>query len=137
MLKIDITETKLVWPGKYNVVFQSRSVTNKRTGYTTQKPIALLKKLTAGLAPEGGRVGDFFVGSGTMFKACELKGRRWTGCNLGRWGIHVKLSGEILGNFFKLLREIPEADLFHSSRTGIPSWSNLGTFATGCYGGSA
>ena len=31
MSKIDITETKLVRPGKYNVVFQSGSVTN-RTG---------------------------------------------------------------------------------------------------------
>ena len=36
MSKIDIKESKLVWPGKYNVVFQSGSVTNKRTGYTTR-----------------------------------------------------------------------------------------------------
>lgn len=62
---------------------------NERTGYATQKPIALLKKLTAGLAPENGLVADFFVGSGTTLKACELTGRRWIGCDLGRWGIHV------------------------------------------------
>ena len=36
MSKIDITETKLVWPGKDNVVFQSGSVTNKCAGYTTK-----------------------------------------------------------------------------------------------------
>lgn len=62
---------------------------NERTGYATQKPLALLQKLTAGLAPEGGLVADFFVGSGTTLKASELTGRRWIGCDLGRWGIHV------------------------------------------------
>jgi adenine-specific DNA-methyltransferase len=62
---------------------------NERTGYATQKPIALLQKLVAGLAPPNGLVADFFVGSGTTLKACELTGRRWIGCDLGRWGIHV------------------------------------------------
>ena len=62
---------------------------NERTGYATQKPIALLEKLTASLAPKNGLVGDFFAGSGTTLKACELSGRRWIGCDLGRWGIHV------------------------------------------------
>ena len=80
MSEVDITKTELVWPGKYN---------NERTGHTTQKPIALLKKLTVGLAPEVGLVADFFVGSGTTLKACKLKGRRWIGCDLGRCGIHV------------------------------------------------
>ena len=36
MSKVDITGTKLVWFGKDNVVFQSRSVTNKWAGYTTK-----------------------------------------------------------------------------------------------------
>lgn len=62
---------------------------NERTGYATQKPIGLLEKLVAGLSPQGGLVADFFVGSGTTIKACELTGRRWIGCDLGRWGIHV------------------------------------------------
>ena len=62
---------------------------NERTGYATQKPIALLQKLTAGLAPHNGLVADFFVGSGTTLKACELTGRRWIGCDLGRWSSHI------------------------------------------------
>lgn len=62
---------------------------NERTGYATQKPLALLQKLTMGLAPEGGLVADFFVGSGTTLKASELTGRRWIGCDLGRYAIHV------------------------------------------------
>ena len=32
---------------------------------------------------------DFFMGSGTTLKACELTNRRWIGCDLGRWSIHV------------------------------------------------
>ncbi len=41
------------------------------------------------MVPENGLVADFFVGSGTTLKACELIGRRWIGCDPGRWGIHV------------------------------------------------
>jgi hypothetical protein len=62
---------------------------NERTGYATQKPLALLEKLVVGLAPEGGLVADFFAGSGTTLKACEINGRRWIGCDLSRWAIHV------------------------------------------------
>ena len=62
---------------------------NERTGYATQKPLALLQKLVAGLAPPEGLVADFFVGSGTSLKASELTGRRWIGCDLGRWSIHI------------------------------------------------
>ena len=71
-----------------NVSIEAPSA-NERTGYATQKPIALMKKLVSGLAPSGGLVADFFVGSGTTLKACEVTGRRWIGCDLGRWGIHV------------------------------------------------
>ena len=61
----------------------------ERTGYATQKPLTLLKELVSGMSPPNGLVADFFVGSGTTLKACELTGRRWIGCDLGRWGIHV------------------------------------------------
>ncbi len=71
-----------------NVSIEAPSA-NERTGYATQKPLALLQKLVAGLAPPEGLVADFFVGSGTTLKACELTDRRWIGCDLGRWGIHV------------------------------------------------
>ena len=34
-------------------------------------------------------VADFFCGSGTTLAVAEKLGRRWIGCDLGRWGIHV------------------------------------------------
>jgi len=62
---------------------------NERTGFATQKPLKLITQIVAGLAPANGLVADFFVGSGTTLKACELMGRRWIGCDLSRWAIHV------------------------------------------------
>lgn len=37
----------------------------------------------------GALVADFFVGSGTTIATAEKLGRRWIGCDLGRWGIHT------------------------------------------------
>jgi adenine-specific DNA-methyltransferase len=34
-------------------------------------------------------VADFFCGSGTTLAVAEKLGRRWLGCDLGRWAIHV------------------------------------------------
>src|SRR6266849_6481962 len=34
-------------------------------------------------------VADFFCGSGTTLAVAEKLGRRWIGCDLGRWAIHV------------------------------------------------
>ena len=60
-----------------------------RTGYPTQKPEELLFKLVAASSRPGALVADFFCGSGTTLAVAEKLGRRWIGCDLGRWGIHV------------------------------------------------
>lgn len=49
----------------------------ERTGYPTQKPVALLSRLVESLAPPKGRVGDFFCGSGTTGVAANALDRRW------------------------------------------------------------
>ncbi|MHB2017103.1 MAG: DNA-methyltransferase [Candidatus Xenobia bacterium] len=54
----------------------------ERTGYPTQKPEALLARIVRGLSPPGGRVGDFFCGSGTTLVAAERHGRAWVGCDV-------------------------------------------------------
>ena len=58
-------------------------------GYPTQKPVALMRRIITACSTSGGLVADFFSGSGTSMIAAELSGRRWIGCDIGRWGVHV------------------------------------------------
>lgn len=64
-------------------------MTSELTGYPTQKPEALLTRIIEISSNPGDLVADFFSGSGTTLVAAEKAGRRWIGCELGRWGVHV------------------------------------------------
>lgn len=66
-----------------------RSWHNQDTGYATQKPESLLERIVAASSDEGGLVADLFCGSGTTLAVAEKLNRRWIGCDLGRWAIHV------------------------------------------------
>ncbi len=61
----------------------------ERTGYDTQKPLALLERIIEASSDEGDIVADVFCGSGTTLVAAERLGRRWLGCDLGRFAIHT------------------------------------------------
>ena len=61
----------------------------ERVGYPTQKPEKLLDRISKASSKEGDLIADFFCGSGTTLAVAEKLGRRWIGCDLGRWGIHV------------------------------------------------
>jgi len=61
----------------------------ERLGYDTQKPEALLDRIINLSSNTGGLVADFFAGSGTTLAVAEKLGRRWIGCDLGRWSVHV------------------------------------------------
>jgi DNA modification methylase len=69
--------------------FQQIPTSQERLGYDTQKPEALLERIVRASSDEGSIVADFFCGSGTTLAVAEKLGRRWIGCDLGRWGIHV------------------------------------------------
>lgn len=58
-------------------------------GYPTQKPEKLLARIICGFSRPGDLVMDFFNGSGTTIVTAEKTGRRWIGCDMGRWSIHV------------------------------------------------
>jgi site-specific DNA-methyltransferase (adenine-specific) len=49
----------------------------ERTGYPTQKPLGILRRIVQASAPPGGLVADFFAGSGTTGAACIELGRRF------------------------------------------------------------
>jgi len=58
-------------------------------GYSTQKSEALLRRIIKSSSDEGSIVADFFCGSGTALAAAEKLGRRWIGCDLGRFAVHT------------------------------------------------
>ncbi|HLZ69288.1 MAG TPA: DNA methyltransferase [Dehalococcoidia bacterium] len=59
------------------------------TGYDTQKPEALLERIIKASSNEGDLVADFFLGSGTTAAVAHKLGRRWIGCDLGRFAVHT------------------------------------------------
>jgi adenine-specific DNA-methyltransferase len=59
------------------------------TGYDTQKPESLLERIVSASSNVGDLVADFFCGSGTTLAVAEKLGRRWIGCDLGRFAIHT------------------------------------------------
>ena len=65
------------------------NMADERTGYPTQKPEELLTRILNAHSRKNDLVADFFCGSGTTLAVAEKLGRRWIGCDLGRWGIHV------------------------------------------------
>jgi adenine-specific DNA-methyltransferase len=64
-------------------------VASERLNYPTQKPEKLIDRVLISASNEGDLVADLFCGSGTTLAVAERLGRRWIGCDLGRWAIHV------------------------------------------------
>lgn len=61
-----------VW---WHTIVPTRS--KERTGYPTQKPLGILKRIVQASSAPGDVVLDFFAGSGTTGEACLLLGRRF------------------------------------------------------------
>ncbi len=59
------------------------------TGYSTQKPEALLERIIKASSNEGDLVADFFCGSGTTAAVAEKLGRKWIVSDLGKFAIHT------------------------------------------------
>jgi site-specific DNA-methyltransferase (adenine-specific) len=61
----------------------------ERTGWPTQKPLALLERIVAASVPEGGRIGDFLAGSGTTAEAAFRQGRRFVAADRDRRAVAI------------------------------------------------
>lgn len=59
------------------------TVSLERTGYPSQKPLALLERIIRASSNPGDVVADFFCGSGTTLVAAAKLNRRWIGCDRG------------------------------------------------------
>ncbi len=62
---------------------------SERTGYPTQKPEALLKRIVLASSRPGAWVADFFCGAGTTLVAAHQLGRRWIGCDAHPLAVHT------------------------------------------------
>jgi hypothetical protein len=61
----------------------------EKVSYPTQKPESIIDKVIRIGSQPGDLVGDFFCGSGTTLAVAEKLGRKWIGCDLGRFAIHT------------------------------------------------
>ncbi len=62
---------------------------SERTGYPTQKPLALLERIIRLASDEGDTVLDPFCGSGTTLVAAQHLGRRWIGIDVNPQAIEI------------------------------------------------
>lgn len=62
---------------------------DERTGYPTQKPEELLKRVIMASSDEGDFVMDAFAGSGTALASAEKLKRRWIGIDCGKLAIYT------------------------------------------------
>jgi adenine-specific DNA-methyltransferase len=70
-------------------IFEVNSQANERLTYATQKPETLLDRIIKASSNEGDLIADFFCGSGTTLAVAEKLGRKWIGCDIGRFAIHT------------------------------------------------
>ena len=68
---------------------QIKSFSREKSGYETQKNESVLRRIIKASSNPNDLVADFFCGSGTTAVVAEKLGRRWVGCDLGRWAIHL------------------------------------------------
>jgi len=61
----------------------------ERTGYPTQKPEELIKKIINGCSEIDDTIADFFSGSGTTISVAQKLGRRWIGVDQNPQAIEV------------------------------------------------
>lgn len=74
-----------IWTDISPVMGSSR----EKVAYPTQKPEALVQRIIEASSDEGDLVLDVFAGAGTTLAVAERLGRRWIGCDLGRFAVHT------------------------------------------------
>ena len=88
----------------------------ERTGWPTQKPLALLRLLIRAASNEGDWVLDPFAGCATTCVAAEIEGRQWAGIDIDEVAVGVTL---------KRLQDHADAASHNVNLSGL--WSGLPT----------
>ena len=82
----NLTYVKDVWDIPY-----INSMAKERTGWPTQKPIALLDRIIKATTEEKDLVADFFCGCGTAIVAAQRLNRKWIGMDASKTACEVML----------------------------------------------
>ena len=105
-------------------VRQIASRAKERTGYPTQKPLALLDRIIRASSNEGDIVLDPFCGCATACVAAELAGRNWVGIDIS------SKAAELVRERLQQQPPLGIGSLFHNRmvnhRTDIPFRNDLG-----------
>lgn len=79
-----------VWTWRYqNELNSLSSGTKERTGYPTQKPLTLVRRMISVSSSKDSVVLDPFAGSGTTLRAAQMLGRQWIGIDSNTQAIDV------------------------------------------------
>ena len=89
----------------------------ERTGYSTQKPLALLKRMLLASSREGDTVMDLFSGSGTTADAAASLGRKWIAADTSRAALLI-LRQRLLTRDISMLSGAGEMELLYLSPMG-------------------
>lgn len=128
------------WWTKFSPVGRSRK---ERTGYPTQKPLALLERILKASSNEGDIVLDPFCGCATTCVAAEKLGRQWAGIDVSPKAaelVKARISKELGVLLFKPLhrQDIPQrtdlADIpkYNSKENKTKLYGEQGGHCNGC-----
>ncbi len=102
-----------------------QAASQERTGYPTQKPLALLERTINASSNEGDLVLDPFCGCATACVAADRLGRRWVGIDLSPKAI------ELVNQRLRQAPPLGIGSLFHhgyvTARTDIPRRTDIET----------
>lgn len=86
----------------------------ERTGYATQKPLELMKRIVNASTRPGDICADFFCGSGSLLSAANALGRHFVGCDAGTLAIGMT----------KKRLDDERASYGYFVQEGIPAWES-------------
>ena len=94
----------------------------ERTGYPTQKPLALLERIIKASSNKGDLVLDPFCGCATTLIAAERLGRRWLGIDLSPKAVElVKIRMQKEKNLWERFNSIHRTDIPQRTDTSRPN----------------
>jgi DNA modification methylase len=109
------------------------SQASDRSGYPTQKPIALLERIIAASTKDGDLVLDCFAGSGTTVVAARALGRRWIAVDSGKLAIYT-IQRRLLESDSVSPFEVCQAGLYDNNLLELLPFSDFRDFALDLFG---